>query len=105
MKAGVPARFIAALLLNGCIACAAHAATTLQIIAPWHREAPPTARVHAAGMTLVKTAKVAVPGDAQRPGLSVTLRTHQAGADCIPLTVPVIRSSGSGQPITRMPAA
>lgn len=101
MKAGAPARFVAALLPSGCITCAAHAATTLQAIDPWLREAPPTARAHAAGMSLVKTGKVTPLSDAPRPlqaGESLTLRLHQAGEDGIPLTVPVTGSSGRGQP-------
>jgi hypothetical protein len=51
---------LAGLVLYWCISGMVHADAVLRVTAPWIREAPPTARVHAAYMTLVNTGTEAV---------------------------------------------
>jgi len=60
VKTATPTMHLGGLVLCWLLACVAHADTTLQVIDPWIREAPPTAAVHAAYMTLVNNSNQAV---------------------------------------------
>jgi len=60
MKTATPIIYLGRLVLCWCLACVAHADATLEVINPWIREAPPTAAVHAAYMTLVNHGSRAV---------------------------------------------